>query len=398
MLENISSMPSAITWCPFKPWDHDKFRRILQPSLDMRRLTNGGPLQDELARKLQEFTGSSRRAIPAANGTAALHALAAGWSIKMGRPLRWATQAFTFPSAMQGPLADSIVVDQDLDLGGPSLTELEQFINEIDGVIVTNPFGLQTAISTYEAWCKENGLLLLFDNAASAVGFFDGRRCIHDAGDGAFVSLHETKPIGRGEGGAVFVAEDLYPHVWRAMNFGFSPAGNAGVCREGNRACSNWRMSDIAAAGILCHLSTVIDCNWTAQYTGLLSYAANAAANFGLSLQPAGGLRMSKPTIVPCIFINVPHHWHGKVSDLIEQMTSLPAPIEAKQYYRPLNDAAASPRAWQIFNSTICLPLHVDMSHDDVNYMLAQVALAFASGECNRRPLSGAPPTPRTIG
>lgn len=192
-------MQAPIRWCPLKPWDHQAFQQTLQPSLDKRQLTNGGPLQAVLAAKLQALTQSARRVLPAASGTAALHSLVAGWSIKLGRPLRWATQAFTFPSAMQGPLFDSIVVDQDPVLGGPSLKALEAIVGTIDGVIVTNPFGLQTAISTYEAWCKDKGLLLLFDNAASAVGFVEGRSSIHDAGDGAFISLHETKPIGRGE-------------------------------------------------------------------------------------------------------------------------------------------------------------------------------------------------------
>jgi dTDP-4-amino-4,6-dideoxygalactose transaminase len=371
--------------------------------LDRRQLTNGGPLQDELAKLLQELTKSSRRVLPAANGTAALHALAAGWSIKLGRPLRWATQAFTFPSAMQGPLSNSIVVDQDFDLGGPSLKQLDPITDQVDGIIVTNPFGLQTAIRAYEAWCKEKGLLLLFDNAATAIGFVDGR-CIHDAGDGAFVSLHETKPIGRGEGGAVFVSDELYPHVWRAMNFGFSPAGSAGVCRKGNRACSNWRMSDIAAAGILCHLSTVINCNWTSRYTELLHYASNSAAKVGLSLNPVGGLQLVTPTIVSCLFLCVPPRWHGKVSDLIKRLTSLPAPIEAKQYYRPLADSAAAPLAWRLFDSTICLPFHLDMHPENLDYMLGQVALAFNCNEAGqvdddtlrsvdqRLPTSGAPP------
>jgi dTDP-4-amino-4,6-dideoxygalactose transaminase len=284
-------------------------------------------------------------------------------------------------------LSDSIVVDQDDELGGPSIKELERIVDEIDGIIVTNPFGLQTAICAYEAWCKDKNLLLFFDNAATAVGFVDDGRCIHDAGDGAFISLHETKPIGRGEGGAVFVSEELYPHILCAINFGFSPVPGKkpGVCREGNRTCSNWRMSDIAAAAILCHLCpTVIGGNWTARYTELLSYAANLGASLGVSLQPpppAGrGLRMVMPTIVSCLFISVSEQWRGKVGDLIERLLSSSdgaQTIEAKQYYRPLAERAAAPLAWRLFDSTICLPFHLDMRREDVRYMIEQVKLAF---------------------
>lgn len=190
---------SRIHWCPHKAWDHTEFQNVLQPSLDRRQVTNGGPLQQVLMKTLQQLTGSTRMVVPAASGTAALHALVAGWSLKLGGPLRWATQAFTFPSAMQGPLADSIVVDHDPLLGGPSIKELERVLDQVDGIIVTNIFGLQVRIAEYEAWCTEHGLLLIFDNAATAIGLY-GDHCIHDAGDGAFISLHETKPLGRGEG------------------------------------------------------------------------------------------------------------------------------------------------------------------------------------------------------
>ena len=51
-------------------------------------------------------------------------------------------------------------------------------------------------------------------------------------GDGSIISLHETKPIGRGEGGAVFVSSDMAPFVHKALNFGYDiPNGtNSSLC------------------------------------------------------------------------------------------------------------------------------------------------------------------------
>ena len=40
-------------------------------------------------------------------------------------------------------------------------------------------------------------------------------------GDGSIISLHETKPLGRGEGGAVFVSAEMVPFVHKALNFGY---------------------------------------------------------------------------------------------------------------------------------------------------------------------------------
>ena len=49
-------------------------------------------------------------------------------------------------------------------------------------------------------------------------------------GDGSIISLHETKPLGRGEGGAVFVSAEMVPFVHKALNFGYDiPNGAAYV-------------------------------------------------------------------------------------------------------------------------------------------------------------------------
>jgi len=66
------------------------------------QLTNDGPLMPVLASKIIEATFSKKSCLLTSNGTAALHALVAAYSLKAGRILRYATQAFTFPSAMQG--------------------------------------------------------------------------------------------------------------------------------------------------------------------------------------------------------------------------------------------------------------------------------------------------------
>jgi dTDP-4-amino-4,6-dideoxygalactose transaminase len=83
---------------------------------------------------------------------------------------------------------------------GPSLSAINSISDQIDGIVVTNVFGYQSKVLEYEKWCKMNGKLLLQDNAATPIGFVSDGRCIHDVGDGSFLSLHETKPLGRGEG------------------------------------------------------------------------------------------------------------------------------------------------------------------------------------------------------
>ena len=368
-----------VRWCPAKPFNTARFAEYLAVSLAARQLTNGGPLQQVLADKLKGLTGSSRPIIPAASGTAALHALAAGWALHLGRPLTWATQAFTFPTSFQGPLAGAVVLDLDATHWGPSMTGLAACGDAIDGVIVTNVFGHQADVAAYEAWCTAHGKLLLFDNAATATRCLPDGRCVHDAGDGAIISLHETKPLGRGEGGAIIAPSDaLARAVVRAMNFGFDvPAGR----RVGDRLASNYRMSDVAAAAVLDHLDTVADKDCVGLVAGLAQHASTSLRKAGFEthlplLQDRGALHA-------CLFVKAPPGLTGE--GVCAALCSLPeGAVEAKQYYRPLVDREAAPEAWRVYDQCVCLPLHVDMSAADVDYMCTALGGLADKENCAR--------------
>jgi carbonic anhydrase/acetyltransferase-like protein (isoleucine patch superfamily) len=204
----ISSNPaSRVRWCYRKPFSSSRFLQYLGPSIAAGHVTNDGPLQLVTASKLKSLVRTTLEVQLCANGTAALHALVSAFNIRDKKEYRWATQAFTFPCSIQGPLIDSIVLDHDAELLGPSMAQLEARKEEFDGVIVTNVFGLQTDVLAYERWCRKNKKLIVFDNAATPVGFAADGRCIHDIGDGSIISLHETKPFGRGEGGVVLMTK-----------------------------------------------------------------------------------------------------------------------------------------------------------------------------------------------
>jgi dTDP-4-amino-4,6-dideoxygalactose transaminase len=361
-----------IRWCPEKRLSFLNFERYLSESIAARQLTNGGPLQRVLSSKLIELTDSRRVAIPAASGTAALHALAAALSLQANRRLRWATQAFTFPPATQGPFCDAVVVDNDDTAGGPSLEALSS-IAAIDGVICTNVFGSVCDILFYERWCRENGKLCIFDNAATPVGCV-GARSIHDCGDGAIVSLHETKPIGRGEGGVIFADAALAPFVQRALNFGFSPGD-----RVGDRMCSNYRMSDIAAAAICDHLDAVLSEDWVEAYRQRVAAAALSLNRHGLSL--ALGLQ-SPPCIPSCLVVALPG---GACADaVVDALSRQERAVEAKHYYRPLAGPDTAPVAWALFEGTICMPFHLELSDEDIDYMIRSLVRVLSSGRCRR--------------
>jgi dTDP-4-amino-4,6-dideoxygalactose transaminase len=290
----------------------------------------------------------------ACSGTGALHALAAGLSLKAEKTLRWVTQAFTFPSAIQGPLVESLVCDIDPVHKGPSFKYLDDNKHTFDGVLVTNVFGLQCSIVEYEKWCLREEKYLIFDNAATPLGFLADGRSIHDVGDGAIISLHETKPFGRGEGGAVVCRRDVYSFVHQAMNFGFNiPA----QIRIPNRYSSNWRMSDIAAAAICDHFDNIA--SWEEKFCKLIEFAVEKLAEVGLEL----AIPIRYPTVLACLLVRLRAGSDGEA--VCRELNA--HGVEAKHYYVPLlTSKSDAPEAWSLYDSTVCLPFHLDVSKEDL--------------------------------
>jgi dTDP-4-amino-4,6-dideoxygalactose transaminase len=349
--------------CYKKPFSSQRVWKYLQQSVESGHITNDGPLQSILAAKMQAFVRSVNTVLLAGNGTSALHALCVGLALKAKKDLKWVTQAFTFPSSIQGPLKDSFVADLDPEWYGPSRDFLESQKDTFDGIIVTNVFGHQTNLAMYEKWCKNNGKLLVLDNAASPIGFLRDSRCIHDVGDGAIVSLHETKPIGRGEGGVIFAKREVLPFVHQAMNFGFDIPKQV---REPHRSCSNWRMSDIAAAAICDHLDFMLNNKWEDKLQELTKFAVSELERKSMSL----ALPVQYPTILSCLFIKL----SGPTET--ERMLNLlhSHNIEAKHYYEPLCTKEEAPEAWKLFESTICIPFHLGFSQNQLKKVIELIA------------------------
>lgn len=342
------------TWTEKKPLRMDRISELLAPSISANHFTNSGPgtrateayLHNRL--KLPE----DRVACLAASGTAALHTLVASFNIRRGRSTRWATQAMTFPSAVLGPLKSCIVVDNDATHYGPCMAALDRVAADIDGVIVTNMFGYLCHVNTYVEWCNAHGKLLIFDNAATPMSFIsDTNAC--SVGDGAIISLHETKPWGRGEGGIIVCgAGEQAEAVYRAMNFGFRYGS---MVRVSHCESSNWRMSDIAAVFIQSHLETLAsmraeDSVWDMvvavdkylQSCDTLEWAVPVVTDGSQRLFPACWFLRVRQSFAPIV-----------VANFVEACA-----VDAKQYYLPLSDSEHAPVAWEWYSRIVCLPLH----------------------------------------
>ena len=343
----------ATRWVVAKPLCCERALELLKPSIEANHFTNDGPCSKETEKFLHTYLNlsSDHSFYLAASGTAALHALASGFNINAGKPLRWATQAITFPSSILGPLRGTLVLDNDPELFGPSMSALIENVNVIDGVIVTNLFGMPCAVLQYVQWCKENFKILIFDNAATPMTYIqseDGIMTnINNFGDGAIISFHETKPIGRGEGGGIICKKYMAQYVHMAMNFGFSPGAVERICHPD---ASNWRISDISAAFIRARIELLTSADY-ARANRLVEQVNTVLMESHISQF----VRWLVPP-APCssIFLSCIMLLTRVPVDIIE--FSKMSGIEAKQYYRPLSDPELSPLAWKWFTHCVCLP------------------------------------------
>ncbi len=350
-------------WCATKPLSMDNISNILKASIVSNHFTNNGPVVKELEGFIETKFQLQKKVHMAVSGTGALHALIAGINIFHHRTLRYATQAFSFASAILGPLKNSIIIDNDAKFLGPSLKMLEERKNDFDGIIVTNVFGCICDIRKYRQWCDENSKILLFDNAATPMAFFDGKN-VCDIADASIVSFHETKFFGRGEGGAVICSEKLWPYINRAVNFGFHFGF---VVREFHIEASNWRMSDFSAAFIYSHLQSIFE-------------PANIHKTFEVSEKVRDIIRHSpfsflfrypEKTVLSGICLRAEH----PISSEIIRRVSLQTGIELKKYYVPLTSKENAPTAWSFYERVICFPFHFQISEQDVFQMIEKVTL-----------------------
>jgi dTDP-4-amino-4,6-dideoxygalactose transaminase len=114
-------------------------------------------------------------------------------------------------------------------------------------LVVVSPFGSPPDVTAWEKFEADYGIPVIFD-AAAAVTSID-----HVGHQPLSVSLHATKVLGIGEGGAILTADRVLRDKTTAMtNFGFSGSARISEIRGGN-----YRISEYACAVGLAMLSMI---------------------------------------------------------------------------------------------------------------------------------------------
>lgn len=356
-------MAAISQWICRKPIDFEHIKSILEDSAKKNQFTNGGPVVAQLEKYLHNVlhVDDSKVVILVANGSVALHALTSGiLYTERIKSLQWATQAFTFPPSAQSNLSHAMILDIDPDQGGLDLSQVDS--SSIQGLIVTNIFGNVVDIQKYVTWVEEAKdseppRFLVFDNAATAFTFYQGKNCVN-YGHGCTISFHHTKPFGFGEGGAIIV-DRKYEHAIRCLNnFGIGIRPDAYWIPEGN----NNKMSDVSASFIFSymqrHFSTIVLRHGNIYQYFKTTIQTSPLRNF--KLFPSFH-DYDNPIVISCFAIvcrDSSDRFIDKISD---------QGINCRRYYHPL---VSLPNAQWLHDHILCLPCHSDMTERDVDKII----------------------------
>jgi dTDP-4-amino-4,6-dideoxygalactose transaminase len=144
-------------------------------------------------------------------------------------------------------------------------------------VLVVSPFGASPELSAWEKFEQQTEIPVVFDAAASAASI---REVGHQP---QCVSLHATKVLGIGEGGAILCTDaDLIANTTAMTGFGFTGSARTSVLRGGN-----YRLSEYASAiglAALANLDDTID-----RLRQLTAKYQNGLLNLDLRLQDGVG-------------------------------------------------------------------------------------------------------------
>lgn len=226
------------------------FARLTSDIIRRRRLSNSGPLVEELEQKVSKYLGV-RNCIAMVNGTVALEIAirAVGLSGEVILP------SYTFIAtahACRWQGLTPVFADIDPETHNLDPESVRAMISpKTTGIIGVHLWGNPAPVVELEIIASEHGLGLIYDAAHAFGNSFEGKM-LGNFGQAEVFSFHATKFFNTFEGGAVVTNDDaLAERVRRMRNFGFVDFDE--VVTEG----TNGKMTEVCAAMGLVNLKSV---------------------------------------------------------------------------------------------------------------------------------------------
>ena len=365
---------------PFMP-DQARFTHYAQSLWDTRWLTHGGPLVTHLEESLRK-----RLDVPYvvvyANGHLALDCAFKALHLSDGEAI---TTPFTYISTANAQFMNGLKpVFCDIKECDCTIDEnkIEGLITERTKVIVpVHVYGFPCNVEAIQRIADRHGLKVVYD-AAHAFGVTVNGTGITNFGDASMLSFHATKVFHTVEGGAVAYKDSaLTDKLISAKNFGMVAA------EEADSISFNAKMTEIHAAMGLANLET-IHCQIEKRKTLIERYLNNLKDYSGIQL-----FRWDMPGVIynyayfPVLF---DEKRLGITRDEIADRLTGDYRVLVRKYFYPLlsdlrcyKDFCSSedtPIAKRISNQVLTLPLFVDLSTEEVDYICEAILEIVRNG------------------
>lgn len=345
----------------------DDYVALLRSIWDSGRITNNGPLVQELESRLREHLGVPH-VIVVANGTLALHLALRACEVK-GSVI---TTPFSYVATTSAPVWEGITpVFADIDASlciDPAQVEAV-WREDTSGILATHVYGNACDVEALARVAQAKRVPLIFDAAHTFGARLHGKSlCAY--GDVSVLSFHATKLFHTVEGGALVTHNtELAQRIEALRNLGQTlPERFEGVG-------INAKLSELHAAMGLCMLPVVEQL--IRQSQAVVDSYDQALAGLGLA-QPvwAAGLARSY-AYYPVLF--------KTTGDLLKVRDALQAEnVFARRYFYPslsslnyVEPGQATPYCDDVCTRVLCLPLWAELELEQVKRICAIVRHAL---------------------
>lgn len=357
--------PIMVTRATLPPLE--EYIKYLRRIWDSHRLTNNGPLLQELEHSLRSQLGVKDIWVVSNCMSALLIAIEAGEvsGEVITTPFSYvATSAAIVWQKCRPVFAD--IRGQDLTID-PDAVE-RAITLRTKAILATHVYGMPCDVDRLEALARKHGLRLIYD-AAHAFGTTYRGRSLASYGDISCLSFHATKVFNTGEGGAVVVNspdEKLAERVRHMRSFGH-------IGDDHRMPGINAKCSELHAALGLCNLPLV---------TGIIAQRAQTCALYDKALSGINVRRISFK--IPGLVHNhayYPVFFPDEVTLLRAQAAMNALQIYPRRYFWPALhripylQGRDCPQADQASATVLCLPVSSDVD----TVLVGQVAESIRS-------------------
>lgn len=198
----------------------EELYKIYDKIFESGQLTNFGRYHASFEKKLAKYhkTNSALLVNNATNGLL--------MAVKLLKMKKVITTPFSFAATTQIlKFLDVEPVFCDIEENGPNIdpVEIEKKVKQdIDGILAVHCYGLPCNVEAIDDISKSQLIPVIYD-AAHATGVVHKSKYLINYGDISVISLHATKVLNSGEGGAIFARnEEIIRQLHQMRNFGIT--------------------------------------------------------------------------------------------------------------------------------------------------------------------------------